>query len=91
MVRIEWDANSGIVVLLDDLQDAGVRIDQELRTKADLTANSNNDNDLYELARRGDLMALVRVLRVRDKTLALSQARDQAKAMIDRPEPVKQQ
>ena len=91
MVRIEWDANSGIVVLLDDLQEAGVRIDQELRTKADLTANSNNDNDLYELARRGDLMALVRVLRVRDKTLALSQARDQAKAMIDRPEPVKQQ
>ena len=91
LVRIEWDASPGIAVLLDDLQEAGVRIDQELRTEADLTAGSNNKIDLYELARRGDLMALVRVLRVRDTTLDLSQARDQAKAMIDHREPVKRQ
>ena len=83
VLRIEWDARPGIAVLLDDLKAVGVRIDQELRTEADLTGDSNNNDELSELARRGDLMSLVRVLRARDKSLDLLQAREKAMAMID--------
>lgn len=81
VLRIEWDARPPLKRLLADLHAAGVRIDDELRTDADLTTAASDD-ELRELARRGDLMALVRVLRVRDRTLDLSQAREQAQAMI---------
>ena len=84
VLRVEWDARPGIAVVLDDLSVAGVRIDPALRTQADLTLASSAEDELQELARRGDVMALVRVLRVQDKSLNLQQARQQAKAMIER-------
>jgi hypothetical protein len=86
VIRVEWDARPDISVLLDDLRSAGVRIESDLRTEVDLTDASTRDDELQELARRGDLMALVRVLRVRDSTLDLTQAREQARAMINRPD-----
>ena len=86
VIRVEWDARPDISVLLDDLRSAGVRIESDLRTEVDLTDASTRDDELQELARRGDLMALVRVLRVRDRTLDLTQAHEQARAMINRPD-----
>jgi hypothetical protein len=86
VIRVEWDARPDISVLLDDLRSAGVRIESDLRTEVDQTDASTRDDELQELARRGDLMALVRVLRVRDSTLDLTQAREQARAMINRPD-----
>ena len=86
VIRVEWDARPDISVLLDDLRSAGVRIESDLRTEVDLTDASTRDDELQELARRGDLMALVHVLRVRDSTLDLTRAREQARAMINRPD-----
>ena len=86
VLRIEWEARPGIQVLLDDLRSAGVRIENDLRSEVDLTDTATGDGELHELARRGDLMALVRVLRVRDRTLDLTQAHEQARAMINRPD-----
>jgi hypothetical protein len=86
VVRVEWDVRPSISVLLEDLRSAGVQIDKDLRTAIDLTDATTRDDELQEIARRGDLMALVRVLRVRDKTLDLTQAREQAEAMITHPE-----
>jgi len=83
VLRIEWDARPSIDVLLNYLQAAGVRIDPELRSEVDLTTNTTSDDELDELARRGELMALVRILRVRDRSLDLSQAREQASALIE--------
>jgi hypothetical protein len=90
VLRVEWDARPSIKTLLEDLRTEGIRIDEDLRSEADLTGAATRDatrhaavaGELQELARRGDLIALVRVLRVRDRMLDLAQAREQAQAMI---------
>lgn len=47
----------------------------------DATAPDVGDSALEELARRGDLMGLIRALRVRDD-LSLVEAKERAQAMI---------
>lgn len=83
VLRVEWDARPSIEFLLENLQASGVQIDHELRSDVDLTTTAASDGEMDELARRGDLMALVRILRVRDRTLDLTQAREQASELIE--------
>ena len=62
VVRIEWRARPGTRAFLDVLQQHGVAIDAARAGTLDLTREAD-DAHLQELARSGDRMALIRVLR----------------------------
>lgn len=80
VLRLEWRATPGIGAMLEVLREHGVDIAPDASSKSDLQAGASAE-ELAELARRGDLMTLIRVLRVRDD-LSLEQARSRAKALI---------
>ncbi|MBI4984097.1 MAG: hypothetical protein HZC24_01790 [Rhodocyclales bacterium] len=81
VLRIEWRARPRIAAIIELLRNAGVRIAGEATTKNDMLRDAT-DADLAELARRGDLMGLIRVLRVKDEELSLEAARARAKLLI---------
>lgn len=80
LLRVEWRATPGITTLLELLRDRGVAIATPLSTQTDLTISAG-EADLQELARQGDLMAMIRVMRA-NGDVNLEQAHVRAKAMI---------
>ena len=80
VLRIEWRARPGVGTLLEQLNARGIPLGAAADSEADLHATAS-EADVAELARRGDLMTLIRVLRVRE-ALTLADARDKAKALI---------
>ncbi|HET6720195.1 MAG TPA: hypothetical protein VFH22_11140 [Rhodocyclaceae bacterium] len=86
VLRLEWRAKPGIRAVLELLGEHGVDIAPDADTRSDLHRGASPE-ELAELARRGDLMTLIRVLRVCDD-LSLEQARSRAKALIAGADPV---
>jgi len=80
VLRIEWRARPRIAAIIELLRNAGVRIAGEATTKSDILRDAT-EADIAELARRGDLMGLIRVLRVKED-LSLEDARAHAKLLI---------
>jgi hypothetical protein len=80
VLRIEWRATPGLRAMLEVLHQHGVDIAPDASSKSELQDGASAE-ELAELARRGDLMTLIRVLRVSDD-LSLEQARNRAKALI---------
>lgn len=85
VLRIEWRAKPNLRAMLELLNQHGVDIAPDADTRSDLQDGASTE-ELAELARRGDLMTLIRVLRVRDD-LSLEQARSRAKALIAGADP----
>lgn len=79
-LRIEWQARPRMQVFLELLRQHHVSIETMTRTTADLSRR-HDDSTLNELARRGDTMALIRVLR-HDDGLSLEQAKTKAEALV---------
>lgn len=83
VLRIEWNVHPGIDVVLSLLQSRGIDIADAARSQADLSLSqrcADDDTELAQLAGRGELMALVRILRTREK-LSLAEAKARADAM----------
>ncbi len=80
LLRIEWRAKPGIKVMLELLREHGVTIASPSNTQSDLTSHAE-DADLKELARQGELMAMIRVMRA-NSDVSLKEAHTRAKAMI---------
>lgn len=81
LLRIEWRATPGVPAMLDLLRSHGVAVTGAQRSTADLSRGAD-PAELAELARQGDLMAIVRVLR-EQREMSLEEARAQAREMID--------
>lgn len=80
VLRIEWRARPGTDAFVGILSDHGVAIDQPRSSEADLTDRADAAQ-LAELARRGDTMTLIRVLRTQSD-ISLTDAKTRADAMI---------
>lgn len=80
LLRIEWRASPGIKTILALLSERGVNIASPMRSANDLTSQAG-EADLQELARQGDLMTMIRVMRA-NSDISLEEARTKAKAMI---------
>jgi len=80
LLRIEWRAKPGIKIVLELLREHGVTITTPMSTQSDLTSHAG-EADLKELARQGELMAMIRVMRA-NSDLSLEEAHTRAKAMI---------
>ncbi|MFZ3019619.1 MAG: hypothetical protein WA056_14310 [Gallionella sp.] len=80
LLRIEWRASPGIKAMLALLRERGVSIASPMRSANDLTSQAG-EADLQELARQGDLMTMIRVMRA-NSDISLEEARAKAKAMI---------
>lgn len=79
-LRVEWRARPGPRLLLDLLRRRGVRIEAPRRSDADLGIGAGPEA-MTELARRGDLLALVQLLRVHEG-LDLEAAKRRGEEMI---------
>lgn len=79
-IRVEWRARPSIKHFMAEVA-AWVNIDTPEKGIVNATATDVGDSALEELARRGDLMGLIRALRVRDD-LSLVEAKERAQAMI---------
>lgn len=79
-LRIEWRANPGIKIMFELLREHGAAITTPMSTQSDLAARAG-ETGLKELARQGDLMAMIRVMRA-NSDVSLEEAHTRAKAMI---------
>lgn len=80
LLRVEWRATPGITSMLELLRERGVTVTKSRSTQTDLTSRAG-EADLQELARQGDLMAMIRVMRANSDT-SPEDAHSQAKAVI---------
>lgn len=80
VLRIEWRASPGIRTMLELLRKHRVTVAAAMNSQADFTRHVG-DTDLQELARRGELMTMIKVMRV-NKGIGLEEAHSRAKAMI---------
>lgn len=80
VLRIEWRARPRMRVFVDHLQGHGVAVEAAQTGTLDLT-RTTDEAQLRELARHGDVMALVRALR-RDSRMSLADAKAQAEVLI---------
>lgn len=81
-LRIEWRALPGLANAIELLRAAGVRIEDAKASTLDLR-DQPTDAALAELARRGDSLGLIRVLRRRDN-IDLVSAKARAEELIRR-------
>lgn len=80
ILRIEWDARGKPEDLLDALREFGVSIGAATASKTELV-KVGSDDELREVARRGDVMTLIAVLR-RTRGLDLTSAHARARELI---------
>jgi len=80
VVRIEWRAHPGAAAFLEYLTARGVLIAEAGATTIDLR-NAPDEDQLAELARRGQTLDLIRVLRF-NTDMPLTQAKAEAERMI---------
>ena len=80
VLRIEWRARPGTEAFVGILSGHGIAIDRPRASKSDLRDQAD-PAQLAELARRGDTMTLIRVLRTHGD-MSLADAKEQAEAMI---------
>jgi len=80
VVRVEWRARPGAAAFTECLAAHGVTIEAPRSSRADLSRNAS-EAQLLELARRGDLIQLIRVLR-HDGAMTLVQAKTEAERLI---------
>ncbi|MSQ73558.1 MAG: hypothetical protein EXR27_20115 [Betaproteobacteria bacterium] len=80
VLRIEWRARPAADEFLEVLRKHGVAIEGEQASRVDLTA-SHSEAELTELARRGDSIGLIRVLR-RGRDISLTDAKQEADRLI---------
>jgi hypothetical protein len=81
VVRVEWRARPGIAALAECLAAHGVTIEAPRSSKADLSRNAS-EAQLLELARRGEVIQLIRVLRHDDRAMTLVRAKTKAERLI---------
>ena len=80
VLRIEWRARPSATVFMECLATYGVKIEAQVATTADLGQNPSQER-IHELARRGDVIELVRVLR-HNSDMTLTEARAEAERLI---------
>jgi len=80
VLRIEWRARPGAAAFVESLAAHGVQIRAPAATTADLR-KAPTEEQVRELARRGQLIDLIRVLRY-NSDLTLVQARTEAERLI---------
>jgi hypothetical protein len=85
VLRIEWRGRRKAREFLDRLATRGVVIEDVRKSTIDLT-DAPSDEDLQELARRGDSMGIVRSLRSRGK-MSLADAKAKAEDLIRKARP----
>lgn len=81
ILRIEWGARGKPERLLDALREHGVPIGDAAASKTELI-KVGTDDEVRELARRGDVMTLIAVLR-KTRALDLTSAHSQARALVE--------
>lgn len=81
ILRIEWGARGSPDHLLDALREHGVPIGDATSSRTELV-NVGTDDDVREIARRGDVMTLIAVLR-KTRGLDLTSAHAQARALVE--------
>ncbi len=80
VLRIEWRARPSATEFAECLATHGVKIERQVATTADLRQNPSQER-IQELARRGDVIELVRVLRY-NSGMTLTEARAEAERLI---------
>jgi hypothetical protein len=80
VVRVEWRARPGAAAFAECLAARGVTIEAPRSSTADLSKNAS-EAQLLELARQGDVIQLIRVLR-HDGAMTLVQAKTEAERLI---------
>lgn len=80
VLRIEWRARPGADAFVEILRGRGIAIEQTRTSRSDLRDQAV-PGQLAELARRGDTMTLIRVLRT-NSDMSLTDAKQRAEAMI---------
>ncbi|MBK6939078.1 MAG: hypothetical protein IPH13_02580 [Planctomycetes bacterium] len=81
ILRIEWGARGKPEHLLDVLRERGVPIGDAAASRTELV-RVGSDDDVREIARRGDVMTLIAVLR-KTRGLDLTSAHTQARALVE--------
>lgn len=81
ILRIEWGARGQPEHLLDALREHGVPIGDAAASRTELV-KVGSDDDVREIARRGDVMTLIAVLR-KTRGLDLTSAHTQARALVE--------
>ena len=80
ILRIEWRARPSTRAFTEELAGHGVTVTSQTKTEADLV-NNPSEEQIRELARRGQVIDLIRVLRV-NGDMTLAQAKNEAERMI---------
>jgi len=80
IVRIEWRARPSATAFTEELAGRGVNVQSQTKTKRDLRNNPGAEQ-ILELARRGQVIDLIRVLRV-NGDMTLAQAKSEAERLI---------
>ena len=80
VVRVEWRALPGAAAFVECLAAHGVLIAEAATTTSDLR-NAPDEDQLQELARRGQTLDLIRVLRF-NSDMALTEAKAEAERLI---------
>lgn len=88
VLRIEWRARPGAAAFLEFLARHGVFVAAAKKSSADLVEHPDDAALQRELARRGDVIGLIRVLR-RNPDLSLEDAKAKAEALIGAEQAVK--